>query len=234
MKFSLYLFHKKENKLALQSKETQRLAKVFDERTTRLIKTMSTPVTVGTVVFPFPDLRIKLSDTPDELILQYLEGHLIVSTEDLLAVGDFVVMMPTPGRQRYIVLGKVRQDRFHEIVNVAVPFVIDGGGFPPNVGLSGRIELPFGMKVLGWTITSDVVGSIVIDIWKSTYAAFPPTAGDTITGTEKPTLASADKNQDLDLTTWTIDIVAGDWLAFVVDSAATLTKVTVSLRGIKT
>ena len=73
-------------------------------------------------------------------------------------------------------------------------------------------------------------GSIVIDVWKDTFANFPPTVADSIAGTEKPTLSSQDKNQDNTLTTWTTSINQGDILAFYVDSASTLTKVNLALK----
>jgi hypothetical protein len=67
-------------------------------------------------------------------------------------------------------------------------------------------------------------------VWKDTYANFPPTVADTITGSEKPTLSSVQKNQDTNLTTWTTSINVGDILAFNVDSVATLLRVTLSLK----
>jgi hypothetical protein len=57
---------------------------------------------------------------------------------------------------------------------------------------------------------------------------------DTITGTEKPLLSSATKNQDLTLSTWTTSITAGDTLRFNVDSATTVTRVTLSIKVTKT
>jgi len=75
-----------------------------------------------------------------------------------------------------------------------------------------------------------IIGSIVVDVWKDTYANYPPTVADTIAGTEKPTLAAAIKNRDLDLTTWTTACAEGDWIAFNVDSAATVTWVCVVLH----
>jgi hypothetical protein len=64
-----------------------------------------------------------------------------------------------------------------------------------------------------------------VDVWKDTYANFPPTVADTIAGSEKPTLSSAVKNQDRNLTSWTTSVSAGDIVAFNVDSAATVTRV---------
>jgi hypothetical protein len=115
-----------------------------------------------------------------------------------------------------------------------INFVIDGGGLVISLGEKGHIEVPFAMTITGWTILANQSGSIVIDVWKDSYANFPPANGDSIAGTEKPALSSTQKNQDLSLSTWTISIAAGDILAFEVESAATVQRVTLSIRGKKT
>jgi hypothetical protein len=116
---------------------------------------------------------------------------------------------------------------------VVINFIIDGGGSAITTGQKGHVEIPFAMTITGWTILADQSGSIVVDVWKDTYALFPPTVADTIAGTEKPTLSAVQKNQDLSLTTWTTAVAAGDILAFNVDSAATVTRVVVAIRGRK-
>jgi hypothetical protein len=117
---------------------------------------------------------------------------------------------------------------------VVINFIIDGGGSAISVGEKGHLEIPFAMTITGWTLLADQPGSIVVDVWRDSYASFPPTAADTIAGTEKPTLESVQKNQDLGLSTWTTSMAAGDILAFNVDSAATVQRVTLSIRGKKT
>ena len=117
--------------------------------------------------------------------------------------------------------------------DLVINFVIDGGGSAITTGLKGFIEISFHMTIEGWTVVADVSGSIVVDVWKDTYANFPPTVADTIAGTEKPTLASAQKNQDLTLTTWATAVTAGDIIGFNVDSITTVTRVTVAIRGKK-
>lgn len=111
-----------------------------------------------------------------------------------------------------------------------ITFIIDGGGSAITTGVKGFLEIPFACTITGWTILADQSGSIVVDVWKDTYANFPPTVADTIAGTEKPTLSSVQKNQDLSLSTWTTAITAGDILAFNVDSITTVTRVTISIR----
>ena len=81
---------------------------------------------------------------------------------------------------------------------------------------------------------ADVSGSIVVDIWKDTYVNFPPADVDSITASAPPTISAAQKSQDSTLTGWTTAVAAGDILAFNVDSAATVTRVTISIRATKT
>jgi hypothetical protein len=115
----------------------------------------------------------------------------------------------------------------------AVGIVIDGGGSVITTGVKGFVEVPFAGTITAATLLSTdaavTSGSIVIDIWKDTYANYPPTVADTITASAKPTLSSATKSRDITLTGWTTAISAGDILGFNVVSAATLTRVLLSL-----
>ena len=116
---------------------------------------------------------------------------------------------------------------------VVINFIIDGGGSAITTGVKGFVKMPFAVTVTGWNILADQTGSIVVDVWAEDEALSPPTVADTIAGTEKPTLATAQKNEDLALTTWT-NIAAGDWVGFNVDSITTVERVTVAIRGKKT
>jgi hypothetical protein len=104
-----------------------------------------------------------------------------------------------------------------------IGITIDGSGSALITGAKGYRRMPYDCTITGWTILGKESGSCVIDIKKSDYTGFPTTSS--IAGTEKPTLSSAQKNQDLTLTTWTIAITAGDILEFIVDSATTVTRI---------
>jgi hypothetical protein len=89
--------------------------------------------------------------------------------------------------------------------------------------------VPFNGQIIAVRLVSDQTGSIVIDIWKDSYANFPPVVADTICGAgSKPTLATARKSEDTTLSAWVVSVAAGDWLAFNVDSASAVTQVTLS------
>lgn len=111
-----------------------------------------------------------------------------------------------------------------------ITFVIDGGGSAITAGVKGYLEIPFACTITQVTMLADQSGSIVVDIWKDTYANFPPLDADSITAAAVPTISSAVKSQDTTLTGWTTAIAAGDILAFNVDSATTVTRVTISLK----
>lgn len=107
---------------------------------------------------------------------------------------------------------------------------IDGGGSTITTGVKGYIEIPFAGTIVQATLLADQSGSIVIDVWKDTYANYPPTDADSITAAAPPTISTATKSQDSTLTGWTTSITAGDILGFNVDSVTTITQVTLILK----
>jgi len=116
---------------------------------------------------------------------------------------------------------------------VTITFIIDGGGEAITTGQKGHLEIPFACTINRVTMLADQSGSIVVDIWKDTYANFPPDNADSITASAPPTITTAQKAQDDTLTGWTTTIVAGDILAFNVDSCTTIERVTISLKVTK-
>jgi len=114
-----------------------------------------------------------------------------------------------------------------------ITFIMDGGASVISTGQKGYLIAPYSGIITGWTIVSDVIGSIVVDVWKDTYANYPPTVADTIAGSEKPTLSSVNKNSDSNLSTWTTQFSMGDIFTINVDSVSTVTKVTLLLHTIK-
>lgn len=111
-----------------------------------------------------------------------------------------------------------------------ISVVFDGQGSTLTVGTKAYLSCPFAGTITKARILADQSGSCVVDIWKDTYANYPPTIADTITASAKPTLSSAQKNEDSTLTGWTTSVSAGDTFVFNVDSATTVTRVTVVLE----
>jgi hypothetical protein len=112
-----------------------------------------------------------------------------------------------------------------------VTFIIDGGGATITTGVKGYLTIPFACTINEWTLLADQSGSIVVDIWKDTYANYPPLVADSITASAKPTITTATKGQSSTLTGWTTTIAAGEVLAFNVDVGVTsVQRVTLSLK----
>ena len=101
----------------------------------------------------------------------------------------------------------------------------------PTAGQESRaIRVPYDCVITGWTIAANASGSCVIDVWKDTLANFPPTVGDTITASAKPTLSAARTATSTTLTGWTTALSEGDWVVFKVDSASSITEVVIALH----
>jgi hypothetical protein len=115
-----------------------------------------------------------------------------------------------------------------------INFVIDGGGSAIATGIKGDVEIPWAGTINQVTMLADQPGSIVVDIWKDSYANFPPDDADSITAAAPPTIATATKSQDSTLTAWTTAVAAGDILRFNVDSCDTIERCTVSLKITRT
>lgn len=111
-----------------------------------------------------------------------------------------------------------------------ISYAIDGGGGVIQTGVRGDLEVPFNCTIIGVTAIADQSGSIVVDIWKDSYANYPPVNADSITASAPVTISSDTDSQDTTLTGWTTAISAGDILRFNVDSCSTITRCTISLK----
>jgi hypothetical protein len=110
---------------------------------------------------------------------------------------------------------------------------IDGAGSAITTGTKGYLPIPFACTISEVSMYADVSGSAVVDVWKDTYANYPPTVADTITAAAKPTISAATKSKDTTLTGWTTSVTAGDVIGFNVDSASTITRLHVVVKYTK-
>jgi hypothetical protein len=106
---------------------------------------------------------------------------------------------------------------------------IDGGGSAISTGIKGDVVVPFACTITSVTALADQTGSIVVDVWRSTYGAYPPVDGGSLTASAPVTISAAAKSQDTTLTDWTTSLAAGDVLRFNVDSAATITRLFIQI-----
>jgi len=112
---------------------------------------------------------------------------------------------------------------------------IDGGGSAITTGMKGYAEVPYAGTLTQVDAIADRSGSIVVNLWKCSYAQFDagathPVIGDKITASTPPTISSGSKSTDSTLASWTTALSAGDVLAFNVDSVTTIQRVTLLLK----
>lgn len=112
----------------------------------------------------------------------------------------------------------------------SVDVVIDGNGYVLDIGVKTSVRVPYDCTLTEVMMLADVSGSIVVDIWKDTYANYEPTNADSITAATPPTISAATKSIDTVLTGWTTSLAEDDLLAFNVDSCSGIKRVTISLK----
>lgn len=112
----------------------------------------------------------------------------------------------------------------------AVTAVFDGGTEAAAAGAVCCVRIPRAGTIVKATLLADQAGAAVVDVWKDSYANYPPTDADSITAAAPPTLAAAIKAEDAVLTGWTTALAAGDVLAFHLDACTTIRQLTVILE----
>lgn len=60
---------------------------------------------------------------------------------------------------------------------ITIP-AINGNGFAILVGEKGDVRIPWAGTITGWLITSDISTTSSVQIWKDTWANYPPTVAD--------------------------------------------------------
>ncbi len=113
--------------------------------------------------------------------------------------------------------------------NATLGCTFNGLGSALAVGLNAYLTIPYDCTIQNWYLISNVVGDLVIDVWKDEWDNFPPAVEDSIAGSEKPTLVAQRNNRDLNLTTWTTNVSTGDVMLFRVDSCNTITQATLTI-----
>jgi hypothetical protein len=110
--------------------------------------------------------------------------------------------------------------------SVVIPF--GDGTNVLTVNEKRRFSIPVAHTLIRWRILSSVSGSVVFDVWRDTYANYPPVVGDSIS-TSKPTLSSATNAEDSTITDWTEVGAAGDVYIVNVDSVTSCVDVVLEL-----
>lgn len=113
-------------------------------------------------------------------------------------------------------------------------YVIDGGGLAITDGYKGAIgPLPWNSTLVSASIYGSPQGSISVDVWKAPSANFPLTVANSITGGNPLVISNNTKNMNASTVGWTKQFNAGDIVGFKVNSAASITNITIALKVIR-
>jgi hypothetical protein len=170
-----------------------------------------------------------LTGLTDDDHTQYVLHSILTTRGDLFRRGASAIERVALGADGRL-LASDGTDAGWEAQYVNVNFVIDGGGSAITTGIKGDLgPFDFAGVIEAASALADQSGAIVVDVWKDSYANYPPTDADSITASA-PVTVSGTKSQDTTLTGWTTTIAIGDTLRFNVDSITTCTRVTIALK----
>ena len=110
-----------------------------------------------------------------------------------------------------------------------IVMIADGGGVAIATGVVGYLRIPVACTIIAGRLLADQSTTTTVDIWKDTYANYPPVDADSITAAAPLATAAANKSENTTLTGWTTSIVAGDILGFNIDANNNAQKLTITL-----
>lgn len=140
----------------------------------------------------------------------------------------------TTGQERTITMADSDVDLGANAAGEIIITFYEGGATLTTGAKKAYISMPHAGTITEATLLADQSGSIVVDIWKDTYANFPPTNADSVTAAAPPTISGAIKSTDITLSGWTKTFSTGDIFEFNIDSVVTLTKCILILKYDKT
>jgi hypothetical protein len=111
----------------------------------------------------------------------------------------------------------------------ALLFQKDNNGVVLGTGIQGDLYIPFACTITEVTLIADQTGSIVVDLWKAQYSAYPPTVANTITASALPTISAGVKYTDSTLTGWTTSVSNDDIIRININSVSTIQRFMLAL-----
>ena len=150
--------------------------------------------------------------TNDAQLIVSINGQIQHPGIDYSVTGSQITFASAPnlGDPAFIIATSTTADLTRTII-----FVYGSGSVDMNNGPKGELAIDVTGKIQSWTLTTDVVGIITLDVQKCTFNDYPNFQ--TICGSDKPQISGNLKNSSDNLSAWDIDIIAGDKLRFRVD-----------------
>ncbi len=110
----------------------------------------------------------------------------------------------------------------------------DGGSSVLTVDKTADLWVPFGFVINEVVLLSKETGSVEVGVWATSYANYPATVGNSITGSSTPAIASSNKYKDTTLSTWTTTFATDMTVRFNINSVSTIKQVVLTAKITKT
>jgi hypothetical protein len=168
---------------------------------------------------------VAYTPTNDAQLIVSINGQIQHPGIDYSVSGDQITFATAPdlGDPAFIVATSTTAD-----LTRTINFVYGSGSVDMNNGPKGELAIDVTGKLQSWTLTTDVVGIITLDVQKCTFNDYPNFQ--TICGSDKPQISGNLKNSSDNLSAWDVDIIAGDMLRFRVDQVNQIRRFMLSLK----
>jgi hypothetical protein len=138
----------------------------------------------------------------------------------------------TPGNEKYYGTDGGGNKGFFALPTMAkastMGCTFDGVGTTIEAGLKSYIVCPYDAVIKGWYLMGDASGVLQVDVYKDTWANYPPTTS--IAGSEIPLISGSNTGQDISLSSWNTTINSGDVLGFAVLTCSNINRATLVLQ----
>ena len=163
--------------------------------------------------------------TNDAQLIVSINGQIQHPGIDYSVTGSQITFASAPnlGDPAFIIATSTTAD-----LTRTINFVYGSGSVDMNNGPKGELAIDVTGKIQSWTLTTDVVGIITLDVQNCTFNDYPNFQ--TICGSDKPQIRGNLKNSSDNLSAWDIDIIAGDMFRFRVDQVNNIRRFMLSLK----
>lgn len=118
--------------------------------------------------------------------------------------------------------------------STALMATFDNGSSALLVNMQTELFVPFSGRITGWYLMGDRAGSAVVDVWRDSFARFPPTLADSITNGVLPQVTNASAQSSTNVSDWNVIVSKGDVLRPIINSVSSFTRLTLALTIDKT
>jgi hypothetical protein len=185
-------------------------------------------------------LRSTVAGSPGNIAVAVLKGvpaasPVLPTLTQNIAVWEIPLATITVAANAPFITAAAIADARENLASGSIGYIIDGGGAVISTGSKGFVQVPFNCTAIGWTLLADQEGSAVVDVKSQTVTTWPASSTTTIsiTASNKPTLATNKIARGF-CNGWTTAISEGDLLEFVVNSVATITRLTLQIHFVRT